>query len=203
MADALQVTVRPRRDSDVPDVVTALRLVHDADRYPLSWPEDPAGWLRPSRQRRAFVAVVVGGGTATIAGHVALNTAAGDPAVGVATSATGLPVDHLAVVARAFVVPGYRRRGIGSSLLAAAIASARSEGLSAVLDVLESDRAAIALYEQLGWQRIGWVMLRSRQGEHLPSYVYRSPDWFGPSATPATAPGLRVAAESPEIESSR
>ena len=133
----------------------------------------------PPRQRRGWVAVVRRPGRAEIVGHVAIDPSASDPAIGVASETTGLPVDSLAVIARTFVVPNQRRRGLGSALLATAVESARAEGLRAVLNVLESDRAAIALYEHLGWRRTGWLMLVPRHGEPLPSYVYVSPESAG------------------------
>jgi ribosomal protein S18 acetylase RimI-like enzyme len=186
VTDAGEVAVRERRAGDLPEVLEALWLVHETDRYPLRWPDDPLAWLVPARQRRGWVAVVSQSGSREIAGHVAIDASAGDAAIGVASETTRLPVDRLAVVARAFVVPRHRRRGIGSALITTAAESARAEGLRAVLNVLESDRAAIALYERLGWQRTGWVKLVSRHGEPLPSYVYASPGSTAPVSEQAS-----------------
>jgi GNAT superfamily N-acetyltransferase len=163
--------------------VAALRLVHEQDHYPHRWPADPYDWLQPPRQRNAWVAVTVvppepagqDEPEGRIAGHVALNTAEGDPSIGISSEACGLTTDRLAVVSRLFVSVGCRRRGLARALLGHAVGHAHSQGLRPVLDVLEADRAAIALYEADGWQRVGSVTFRSRLGEPLPGSVYVGP----------------------------
>lgn len=52
------------------------------------------------------------------------------------------------------VLPAFRRRGIAERLLGALLE--RAEGLSFVtLEVRESNQAAIALYEKMGFSRVG------------------------------------------------
>lgn len=175
--------IRPRRESDLVACVAALQLVHEQDHYPHRWPADPYDWLQPPRQRHAWVAVRAAlpepagqeGQEDRIAGHVALNTAEGDPSIAVSSEACGLTIDRLAVVSRLFVAVDCRRRGLARALLGHAVAHAHGRGLRPVLDVLEADRAAIALYEADGWQRVGSVMFRSRLGEPLPGSVYVGP----------------------------
>jgi len=189
--------IRERTDEDLVACAAALRSVHETDRYPHSWPHDPIDWLCPPRQRRAWVAVSrdagepgtggagepgTGGageggveGGVEIAGHVAVNIARGDPALEVSTRGAGLPATGLIVVSRLFVVSTFRRRGTARALLNQAVAHAHSEKLRPVLDVLEADSAAVAFYDQIGWQRIGTIVFRSREGEPLPALVYAGP----------------------------
>lgn len=54
------------------------------------------------------------------------------------------------------VMPEYRRRGIGEALLKAMLESCREEGTAAVtLEVRESNRGAICLYEKYGFTIAG------------------------------------------------
>lgn len=63
-------------------------------------------------------------------------------------------------IARLGTLPAARRHGTGRSLLAHAIASARSDGVTAVfLEVRASNLAAILLYESAGF-----VVTRRRKG---------------------------------------
>jgi GNAT superfamily N-acetyltransferase len=53
------------------------------------------------------------------------------------------------------VAPAYRRSGLGARTLTAAIQAVAAEGVESVwLEVLEDNVAALALYEQLGFQRV-------------------------------------------------
>jgi GNAT superfamily N-acetyltransferase len=58
------------------------------------------------------------------------------------------------MVTRLFVDGTARRRGLGSDLLDAACKYATGIGLHPALEVVDSDRAAIALYEANGWVRV-------------------------------------------------
>jgi GNAT superfamily N-acetyltransferase len=173
--------IRPRSPADLVACAAALRTVHETDRYPRSWPEDPIGWLRSPRQRNAWVAVddesadSGPAGMSEIAGHIALNVAEGDATVAISTLGTGLTHDQLIVVSRLFVVPSCRRRGLAGRLLDHAVAHAHSFGLRPVLDVLESDAGPIAFYEGAGWDRVGAITFHSRHGEPLPAYIYAGP----------------------------
>jgi GNAT superfamily N-acetyltransferase len=165
--------IRSRTDADLASCALGLKEVYDSDRYPQSFPDDPIQWLQPPRQRRAWVAVVDDG---AIAGHAALNVTAGDPALSAWTAGTGLSADKLAAIARMYVRPAARRRGIALGLLTTATSEAHRQGLQPVLDVLQVDRGAIALYEKAGWQRAGTVTFTSpRTGELLPAFVYAGP----------------------------
>jgi GNAT superfamily N-acetyltransferase len=133
-------------------------------------------WLRPPRQRRAWVATADSTGAGEIAGHVAVNVADGDPAIAVSTAGTGLPADRLMVVSRLFVVRACRRRGTARALLDHAVAHAHSMDLRPVLDVLEDDAGAIGFYAHVGWQRVGHIVFHARDGEALPALVFAGPE---------------------------
>jgi GNAT superfamily N-acetyltransferase len=137
------VSIRNRAAADVPRCVEALAEVHEADRYPMVWPEDPAKWLSPSNLLAGWIAERSG----VIVGHVVL-IAGGDAPDGLPSH--GRP---LATVKRLFVTPAARRQGIGERLLAHTHAWAARSGWSLILDVAElGSGAAIALYERAGWR---------------------------------------------------
>jgi GNAT superfamily N-acetyltransferase len=147
------MSVRARRREDIAACVALMAEVHAADGYPLHWPADPRRWLAPEGLLAAWVAE----DEHALTGHVALCGAAGDPAAPLWSAATGLPPERLAAVARLFVAPGVRGRGLGAALLAAACAEAGGRGLRPALEVLDHDRGATALYERAGWRRVASV----------------------------------------------
>ncbi|MEV0144816.1 MULTISPECIES: GNAT family N-acetyltransferase [unclassified Nonomuraea] len=137
--------IRPRTADDLPACVRALEEVHAADRYPVDWPTDPAGWLTPDDLARAWVAVDDDG--RTVLGHIGL--ARPDQHV---TRLVGVPVS--AVVSRLFVVPRARGRSVAADLLAAARAAHAADAPPLALEVSSEGRAAIAFYERTGWRRV-------------------------------------------------
>ncbi|TMR30037.1 GNAT family N-acetyltransferase [Nonomuraea zeae] len=108
--------------------VEALAQVQAADRYPVDWPDDPAGWLTPGDGLRAWIAVEAG----AVLGHVALT-----PDM---------------EVTRLFVVPAARGRGLAALLLDAVRAAVP---VPLKLEVSSEGLAAIAFYERSGWRRVG------------------------------------------------
>jgi GNAT superfamily N-acetyltransferase len=171
---ARQMIVRVRRPDDMGACVEALAGVHAADAYPLYWPADPPTWLTPDTLLSAWVAA----DGPRVLGHVALCSAAGDAAAPLWSAASGLPPEQIAVIARLFVAPSARDRGLGAALLAAACAEARLRGMRPALEVLDHDRAAIALYERLGWQRVASVPTRWTGADegHALLHHYVAPD---------------------------
>ncbi len=64
--------------------------------------------------------------------------------------------DENGYIPRVCVLPAYRRRGVATALMDAAEAAARVYGCTDItLEVRESNSAAIALYESLGFQPLG------------------------------------------------
>src|SRR5262245_8767205 len=170
-----ELIIRVRRRDDVARCVEVLAAVHTADGYPLLWPADPSVWLTPANLRRAWVAEDDG----HLVGHVALCNAVGDAAAPLWSAAFGLPPELLAVIAKLFVAPGARGRGVGAALLAHACAEAGRQGLRPALEVLAHDQNAIALYEGTGWRRMASVTAswaRASDGQAMPLYYYLAPD---------------------------
>jgi len=170
------VDLRERRTADLPACVAALRSVHEADGYPLTWPLDPAAWLSPPQQAQAWVAELPDLG---LTGHIAVQitdvTSTATP-TGAGPSG-GAPTDGVpnagqstsAEISRLFVVPAARRRGVAEALIARAAQWARRRHLSLVLEVVdEGHSSAIAFYESHGWQCTGTTVA----------------DWTGPGGSP-------------------
>jgi GNAT superfamily N-acetyltransferase len=150
-----------------------LAAVHVTDGYPRYWPADPHAWLTPSLLLQAWVAEV----DEVVVGHVALCEAKDDTAAAILSTASGFPVDRLAVVSRLFVSPQARGCGLGTGLLHAAGATAVASRLRPALEVLDHDHAAIALYERAGWQRVAsapaaWAL---DQGDCAVVHYYLAP----------------------------
>ena len=146
--------VRERRADDLPALVAALRAVHERDGYPVRWQADPAGWLTPDGLRAAWVAEQPG--TDRPLGHAALAAVdARGPATAGWAQATGRPAERLSCLTRLFVCLGSRGTGVGVALLDAAVAHARGEGRTAVLEVSPADGPALALYRRHGWRDAG------------------------------------------------
>jgi GNAT superfamily N-acetyltransferase len=168
------MSIRVRQQDDLGGCVSLLGTVHAADRYPLLWPADPAAWLTPANSLRAWVAEGEGG----LMGHVALCSAVGDTAAPLWSAASGLPAKGLAMVARLFVAPAARGCGAGAILLTAACDEAHLRSLRPVLEVLDQNQLAIALYERTGWRRVAsvpaaWV---HRSDSQAALFYYLAPD---------------------------
>ena len=58
---------------------------------------------------------------------------------------------------RSRLIPSWRGRGVGRSLLGALIARARAEGHAALSLSVEVDNPALRLYEHAGFTRVGQV----------------------------------------------
>ncbi|WP_190082863.1 GNAT family N-acetyltransferase [Streptomyces longisporoflavus] len=195
MRQATATLVRPRRSSDLPACVEALAGVHEADGYPTNWPEEPADWLTGGALIGAWIAELDG----RVAGHVALcRRDADDVAPGLWSERQGVPIDRTAVVSRLFVAPGARGHGLGALLLARVVAEAGASGLDPVLDVVESDTSATALYERTGWRFLGTGEQHWSPRQTVTVRCYAAPE-PGPEPSPASmsAPGPGTAPGEP------
>lgn len=167
------IAVRRRVPADVDRCVDLLRQVRAADGYPARWPVDPRRWLLAPTELAAWVAGDGGG----LVGHVALHRAEDEPALDAWCRATGRGPESLAVVARLFVSPLHRGRGLGSGLVEAAVRFAELRGLVPVLEVLELDRRAIALYGRSGWSLVGTRHVVAPDGRRLAVHAYVASAW--------------------------
>jgi GNAT superfamily N-acetyltransferase len=145
----VSMNVRARTVHDLEHCLRLLETVHQADGYPMFWPNDPVKWLSPHGMLGAWVADEDG----RVIGHVDLRAAEADSGAAVWSQATGLPPERLAALGGFFVSPNRRRRGIGDALLAAACEAAAAARRHPVLDVVGTSKDAIRFYERRGWWR--------------------------------------------------
>lgn len=163
-----EVLVRERVAGDLAALVPLLREVHERDRYPALWPNDPVGFLEPADGLAAWVALLAGDCPAVL-GHVMLTEADRDVA-----AALEVAEHEVALVSRLFVASAARGLGAGGRLLAVAGDHARSLGRSLALEVLSINTDAIALYERSGWTRAG-TTTRSWAPPGATALVFRAP----------------------------
>jgi RimJ/RimL family protein N-acetyltransferase len=144
-------------------VTTLIRRAEPGDAAPLvhlaeavgseeeGWLIADGGWRSVSEERRylrairrhAYAAVFVAEEAGQVVGRLSIGRDA-HPAS-----------EHVADVGL-MVAQGYRRRGIGRSLMEAGEAWARSVGVRKIeLHVFPHNEAALRLYEQLGYRRVG------------------------------------------------
>jgi GNAT superfamily N-acetyltransferase len=155
--------IRPRRSEDLEPCLTLLREVYLADRYPVRWPRDPAGWLAARDCLAAWVSKTDG----ALDGHLSLHGTDESRVRPQWREAVPGPVQRLAVVSRFFVAPAARGRGVGSALIETAQEHAAERGLRLVLDVADHNHDAIGFYVRRGWQRVGTATLVLDDGETL------------------------------------
>ena len=163
--------IRDRRPEDLPACATLLRRVFETSRYPARWPADPEDWLAGHPDDAGWV--VQDGGE--IVGHVQVRRGANYRVWPAWRDATRLADEQLGVLCRLFVSPLVRRRGIAGALIERCEAHATERGLCLVLDVTDQNRAAIALYDRLGWRRAGEDVLTLADGSPLPLILYVQP----------------------------
>ncbi|MET9022591.1 GNAT family N-acetyltransferase [Actinopolymorpha sp. NPDC004070] len=177
-----RVLVRPREDADLPGCVRLLAEVHERDGYPLIWPEQPVDWLVGPARLAAWVALLDG----QVVGHVGLSRCGpGDVAPDLLREREAGDRERDAgdrdrgprpvVLGRLATDPGARGKGVGTSLVTRAVEYARAHGLRPVLDVVDSDRSAVALYERLGWLRLGSVEQVWGAGRAVTVHCYAAP----------------------------
>ncbi len=165
------VLIRDRSPEDGAALEAIALETHRLDGYPKYLPGDMRSFIVDSDALGAWVAATGD----ELLGHVALHRNSVQEVMDVATSATGLEAERLAVIARLLVAPGARHRGIGRALLEKATNEAAQLGRRAVLDVVEEHRAAIALYEDCGWTRVGAVDWSLPGGLSFHEFIYVSP----------------------------
>jgi len=164
--------VRGRTDDDLAACERLARAVHELDGYPVFLADDDfRGFLAAPGALGAWVAEAGG----EIVGHVALHASTSIPVVGLLRSRLGIAASEIGVVARLMVAPSMRRRGVARSLLEVASEEARCRGLVPILDVVPRHEAAIALYENAGWENLGQVTYDLPDGTMVDEFVFRAP----------------------------
>lgn len=164
--------IRDREPSDRDALLRLVRVVHESDDYPARLPGDLGAFVYDPGAAGAWVSATDEG---AVVGHVALHRHSTPGVLDLASEALDRQADDLLVVARLLVHPDYRRRGVGAALLGHATAAARRSGARAILDVATHYAAAIALYERVGWLRIGTVTADIGLGAPLQEHVYVAP----------------------------
>ena len=165
----MTLTIRPRREEDLPSLASTLVRVHAVDGYPVEGVADPEAWLRHPHEIQSWTATDDDGPI----GQVSLTRARPEDDAALAWHEhTGGDIDRLAILARLFVDPDHRGSGAGRLLMETARDHARSHGLAVALDVMFKDRAAIRLYERLGAERIGDIDHRYGDGLTEAGAVY-------------------------------
>jgi len=168
----MTVTVRPRTEADMQKCARLLIQVHQTDGYPVEGVADPIAWLTPT----GLLHAIVGELDDSVVGHALITSStASDDAAAIWTERTGEPVEQLLTFGRLFVGPAGRGHGVGEQLTRAAMAYAKEQDRRLVLDVMEKDKAAIRLYERLGWQNIGTATHRFGEGQEITAQCYVAP----------------------------
>lgn len=143
--------IRPRKESDLAELIKVMQQVHEQDAYPSVWPAEPLAFIDPPQTLAAFVAEMGG----EVVGQVLLREVTEPLPEWVAV--TGLATPEVAVLSRFFVAPSGRGHGLASQLFRAAWQEAERLGRRAILDVHQKNTAAIRLYEREGWTRVATV----------------------------------------------
>lgn len=162
------VVIRPYEDTDLPSAATALTQVHATDGYPVEGVAHPQAWLRSDDVLASWVAEADG----RIVGHVAVMRPRGEDAVTLWAGQSGDDEQHIAVLARLFVVRDARKQALGERLVRTAVRHALDHNRRLVLDVMAKDTAAIRLYEHLGWSRTGRATHHYGSGQQIQAICY-------------------------------
>jgi GNAT superfamily N-acetyltransferase len=145
-----ELLIAPRYAAHLDRVVEALRLVHESDSYPMTWPDDPRAWLTPDGALASWIALSGG----EVVGHVMLVDGGKVEFAAELAEAAGVPVTGLAGVSRLFVTPAARGTGIAAALVEHVEDTPARRGRRLVLDVVDDGGPAVHLYERLGWVRV-------------------------------------------------
>jgi ribosomal protein S18 acetylase RimI-like enzyme len=168
----LAVEVRERRAEDLDQLVAIAHRVRTVDRYPIHLPDgDFIRFLTRPESLGAWVAAEDN----VIVGHVALNTETSGVVMRLARDVVNGPP---AFVARLFVDPDVRRRGIGARLLEHVRVEAVTRGYVPVLDVVDtpSATAAISLYRRNGLREVGRTVFRLADETETDELIFVWPD---------------------------
>lgn len=155
------VQIRTTIPADHGPLAEALIRVHALDGYPVEGVDDALSWVELPNALGQWTALVDG----RPVGHAALmSPASGDAAPRLLAEDHGQPLDQIGVLAHLFVDPGARRLGVATHLLRIAEEFGDQAQLNLVLDVMNKDAGAIALYQHHGWELLGPIEHRPVHG---------------------------------------
>ncbi|MEH0419562.1 GNAT family N-acetyltransferase [Streptomyces sp. B21-083] len=157
--------------TDLPGAATALMEVHATDGYPVEGVAHPEAWLRSDGVLASWVAEA----EQRIVGHIAVMRPDDVDAVSLWAGQSGADEQHIAVLARLFVVRGARKQALGERLVRTAMDYGQRHNRRLVLDVMVKDTAAIRLYERLGWRRTGRAAHHFGAGQHIEAICFVAP----------------------------
>lgn len=161
-------TIRERERGHLAAAAAALVAVHASDGYPVEGVDDPHAWLCPPGLLAAWVALV----DDTVVGHALVTTPKPGDAAVEAWTAQGGELSRIVVGGRLFVAPAGRSHNLGTRLAQTLTDWAASEGYDLVGDVMEKDKAALRIYERIGWRRIGTTMHDTGHGTQVPALLF-------------------------------
>ena len=154
--EAVNITIRPRRDDDLPALGRALVEQQSASGYPHRDPLPiPAEeFIARSGALATWTAEVDG----EPVGHVAVLPVRDDgrePELArLWRVGHGLPAEELGEVGVYFTSSSVRGAGVGSALMRAALADLEERGLAPCLDVVPTG-TAVDYYRRSGWVEVG------------------------------------------------
>ncbi len=173
--------IRARHDDDIEPLARLVDAARHIDRWP---PHRTGATADVLRHPAPLAALVAEDDDGRAVGHVALLDGGASSVMATAAHALDTDPDALVVVARLFVSPHLRGRGVGRVLLHAATDAAAGIGRRPVLDVWTELERAIAVYEAEGWVRLGVVTFDFdspcsgdclHAGTSLRAFVYAAP----------------------------
>ena len=202
MSPRPNLTIRPRQASDLPALIPIHHAVYAATGYPVEGPyktdaevisflsgtsPESQFWVAetstPSNQSGCESstststsadadAPAAAPATTKVIGHVALtpfvrNAREADWA------AAGNTHENARHLGRLFVSPDAQGLGVGRALVGKVMEAAREQGVRLSIYVVTKDVAATAVYEKLGWRRIG---METYRGWDNWMYVWH-PEW--------------------------
>lgn len=163
-------TVRSRTEEDVEACVLALRVLYETENYPQGANRDLKYFLTNEKNQRAWVAEHKG----KIIGHVSTSTIAADAAIDL-WKTLHLGDNAIALLSRLFVSPEHRNAGVAAKLVNEAVRSSHEQGNRLLLSVTFESKAAIRLYERLGWIKFGETMIPLGDSTRAAAICFASP----------------------------
>lgn len=146
--------IRPRTDDDLPALEQILEDSQPHTGYPSTWPltrMTSRQFIAREGEVGAWVAVDEG----RVVGHAAVTHP--DPTDELTVhwvADTGRPTDELGLIGAVFIDHRLIGRGLGGALLDHCVAWVRARGWTPILDVLDEQATAKAIYQRRGWRSI-------------------------------------------------